>query len=92
MSVVVVPCAPLSVDDSGGKMVVVSCAPLSVEELVVIKVVVSCLTLVEDICVVVCGLSVLLMRLVLVLTFSVVSGTTDVISNVVTIVWLLVVE
>lgn len=32
---------------------------------------------------VVCGLSVLLRRLVLVLTFSVVSGTTDVISNVV---------
>lgn len=32
------------------------------------------------------------MRLVLVLTFSVVSGTTDVISNVVSIVWLLVVE
>lgn len=91
VSVVVVPCAPLSVDDSGGKMVVVSCAPLSVEVLVVIKVVVSCLTLV-DIRVVVCRLSVLLMRLVLVLTFSVVSGTTDVISNVVTIVWLLVVE
>lgn len=49
---------------------------------------------------VVCGLSVLLRRLVLVLTFSVVSGTTDVISNVaitgdvsvVSIVWLLVVE
>lgn len=49
---------------------------------------------------VVCGLSVLLRRLVLVLTFSVVFGTTDVISNVVitvdvsvvSIVWLLVVE
>lgn len=49
---------------------------------------------------VVCGLPVLLKRLVVVLTFSVVSGTTDVISNVVitvdvsvvSIVWLLVVE
>lgn len=49
---------------------------------------------------VVCGLSVLLRRLVLVLTFSVVFGTTDVISNVastvdvsvVSTVWLLVVE
>lgn len=49
---------------------------------------------------VVCRLSVLLRRLVLVLTFSVVFGTTDVISNVastvdvsaVSIAWLLVVE
>lgn len=49
---------------------------------------------------VVCGLSVLLRRLVLVLTFSVVFGTTDVISNVaitddvsvVSTAWLLVVE
>lgn len=49
---------------------------------------------------VVCGLSVLLRRLVLVLTFSVVFGTTEVVSNVastvdvsvVTTVWLLVVE
>lgn len=49
---------------------------------------------------VVCGLSVLLRRLVLVLTFSVVFGTTEVVSNVaitgdvsaVSIVWLLVVE
>lgn len=49
---------------------------------------------------VVCGLPVLLRRLVLVLTFSVVFGTTEVVSNVaitvdvsvVTTVWLLVVE
>lgn len=49
---------------------------------------------------VVCGLSVLLRRLVLVLTFSVVFGTTDVISNVaitgdvsvVSTIWLLVEE
>lgn len=49
---------------------------------------------------VVCGLSVLLRRLVLVLTFSVVFGTTEVVSNVastvdvsvVTTVWLLVEE
>lgn len=49
---------------------------------------------------VVCGLSVLLRRLVLVLTFSVVFGTTEVVSNVaitgdvsvVSTVWLLVVE